>query len=89
MIAMVFCVVAYTVAGVLGYLTFGSLVTSDVLESYGGENPLVLLGIVAIAIKSVTTYPLLQFCGRYVFWMEFFLFVKSHFLINFYISGKL
>lgn len=64
MFAIVFCVAAYTVAGVLGYLTFGSLVKSDILQSYGGENPFVLLGIGAIAIKSFTTYPLLLFCGR-------------------------
>jgi sodium-coupled neutral amino acid transporter 7/8 len=66
MFAIVFCVAAYTIAGVCGYLTFGSLVESDILESYSGENPFVLLGIGAIAIKTFTTYPLLLFCGRYV-----------------------
>lgn len=59
-----FCVAAYTVAGVCGYLTFGSYVESDILESYSGENPFVLLGIVAIGIKTFTSYPLMLFCGR-------------------------
>lgn len=75
MFAIVFCVAAYTVAGVLGYLSFGSLVKSDILQSYGGENPFVLLGIGAIAIKSFTTYPLLLFCGREAIstvWCELF-----------------
>ncbi|XP_026277621.1 putative sodium-coupled neutral amino acid transporter 7 [Frankliniella occidentalis] len=75
MFAVVFCVAAYTIAGVCGYLTFGSLVTSDILESYSGENPFVLLGIGAIAIKTFTTYPLLLFCGREAIstvWCELF-----------------
>ncbi|KAJ1523832.1 hypothetical protein ONE63_010390 [Megalurothrips usitatus] len=62
--AIVFCVAAYSAAGVCGYLTFGSYVESDILESYSGENVFVLLGIGAIAIKTFTTYPLLLFCGR-------------------------
>ncbi|KAK3927420.1 Putative sodium-coupled neutral amino acid transporter 7 [Frankliniella fusca] len=73
--AIIFCVAAYTIAGVCGYLTFGSLVTSDILESYSGENPFVLLGIGAIAIKTFTTYPLLLFCGREAIstvWCELF-----------------
>jgi Transmembrane amino acid transporter protein. len=57
-------VIAYTLAGIYGYLTFGAFVTSDILESYSGSNALVLIGIVAIAIKTYTTYPILLFCGR-------------------------
>lgn len=63
-VAIAVCVAAYTLAGVYGYLTFGSYVTSDVLESYSGSDVLVLIGIVAIAIKTYTTYPILLFCGR-------------------------
>jgi len=62
--ALAVCVGAYTIAGIFGYLTFGSDVESDVLESYGGKKPMVLLGIAAVALKTVTTYPLLLFCGR-------------------------
>ncbi|XP_067001609.2 sodium-coupled neutral amino acid transporter 7 [Anabrus simplex] len=62
--AIAFCVVIYSLAGTFGYLTFGSNVTSDILESYSGSNPLVLISIVAIAIKTFTTYPILLFCGR-------------------------
>ncbi|KAJ9578145.1 hypothetical protein L9F63_024993, partial [Diploptera punctata] len=63
-VAIAVCVTMYTLTGVFGYLTFGSLVTSDILESYSGSNVLVLIGIVAIAIKTYTTYPILLFCGR-------------------------
>ncbi|XP_076358296.1 sodium-coupled neutral amino acid transporter 7-like [Tachypleus tridentatus] len=54
----------YTVAATFGYLTFGSLVTSDILESYDANDPVVLVGIVALAAKTHTTYPILLFCGR-------------------------
>jgi sodium-coupled neutral amino acid transporter 7/8 len=57
-------VAAYTLAGAYGYLTFGSFVTSDILESYTGYDIPVLIGIVAIAVKTYTTYPILLFCGR-------------------------
>jgi sodium-coupled neutral amino acid transporter 7/8 len=57
-------VAAYTLAGMYGYLTFGSYVTSDILESYSGGDIQVLVGIVAIAVKTYTTYPILLFCGR-------------------------
>ncbi|XP_023705826.1 putative sodium-coupled neutral amino acid transporter 7 [Cryptotermes secundus] len=63
-VAIGVCVAAYTLAGVYGYLTFGAYVTSDILESYSGSDMLVLIGILAIAIKTYTTYPILLFCGR-------------------------
>jgi len=63
-VAVAVCVAAYTLAGAYGYLTFGSFVTSDILESYTGYDILVLIGIVAIAVKTYTTYPILLFCGR-------------------------
>ncbi|XP_064467041.1 sodium-coupled neutral amino acid transporter 7-like [Ornithodoros turicata] len=54
----------YTIAGVYGYLTFGHAVVSDILEMYDASNIFVLIGIVAMAAKIVTTYPILAFCGR-------------------------
>lgn len=63
-IAIIICVLTYTCAGVFGYLTFGSLVPSDILEAYDATQPAVLIGIIALAIKTYTTYPVLQFCGR-------------------------
>jgi sodium-coupled neutral amino acid transporter 7/8 len=63
-VAIAACVAAYTLAGAYGYLTFGSYVTSDILEMYSGSDVLVLVGIFAIVIKTYTTYPILLFCGR-------------------------
>ncbi|PSN36759.1 putative sodium-coupled neutral amino acid transporter 7 [Blattella germanica] len=63
-VAVSVCLLTYSLAGIYGYLTFGSLVSSDVLESYSGSNVIVLIGIVAIAVKTYTTYPILLFCGR-------------------------
>ena len=62
--AIALCVGTYTVAGTFGYLTFGGRVTSDVLMSYDARDPWVMTGIVAIAVKTYTTYPILLFCGR-------------------------
>lgn len=61
------CGVAYSLTGVYGYLTFGSRVSSDVLKDYGGTNVAVLVGIAAMALKTVTTYPIMLYCGRYLF----------------------
>lgn len=63
-VAMAICVLTYTVAATYGYLTFGSLVASDILESYDAKDPIVLVGLIALAIKTYTTYPILLFCGR-------------------------
>lgn len=63
-IALIICTTAYTLTGVYGYLTFGSKVSSDVVESYGSSDISILIGITAIAIKTITTYPILLYCGR-------------------------
>jgi len=63
-LAIGICIFTYTVAATYGYLTFGSNITSDVLEAYDASDPSVLIAIVAIAIKTYTTYPILLFCGR-------------------------
>ncbi|XP_049860474.1 putative sodium-coupled neutral amino acid transporter 7 [Schistocerca gregaria] len=73
--AVFICMLSYTLAGTFGYLTFGADVTSDILESYSGYHPSVLIGITAIAIKTYTTYPILLFCGREAvnkIWCTFF-----------------
>lgn len=62
--ATVLTALLYTVAGVFGYLTFGEGVAGDILELYDARQPLVLVGILAMALKIITTYPILIFCGR-------------------------
>lgn len=62
--AIVICGLVYSVAGIYGYLTFGTNVTADILVAYNPQHPLVLVGFVALALKIITTYPILMFCGR-------------------------
>lgn len=63
--AVLVCALCYTVAAAFGYLTFGSVVNNDILESYSGEKrPEVLVAVIAMALKTMTTYPILLFCGR-------------------------
>jgi sodium-coupled neutral amino acid transporter 7/8 len=38
--------------------------SGDILLSYSAKQPEVLVGIVAMALKTITTYPILLFCGR-------------------------
>nr|XP_027216275.1 putative sodium-coupled neutral amino acid transporter 7 [Penaeus vannamei] len=63
-VAIVVCLSVYTVSANYGYLTFGSLVNTDVLLSYEARRPQVLVAVVLLAVKSWTTYPILLFCMR-------------------------
>ena len=56
--AVVFCALLYAVVGHAGYETFGSLVNSDVLESYP-NSPFVEAARLAVAVVVATSYPLM------------------------------
>ncbi|CAL8097256.1 unnamed protein product [Orchesella dallaii] len=64
LLALSICVFTYTVAATYGYLTFGSNISSDILQSYDARDPYILIAIIAISIKTYTTYPILCFCGN-------------------------
>lgn len=72
-LAMVLCVLTYTVTAALGYLMFGDKITSDILLSFEPDIP-TLIAVILIAVKTYTTYPILLFCGRAAFdclWIAF------------------
>ncbi|CAL1274352.1 unnamed protein product [Larinioides sclopetarius] len=54
----------YCIAGSFGYMTFGSLIAPDIMEQYDATDPVVLIGIGALVVKMITTYPQLVVCGR-------------------------
>lgn len=54
----------YNLVGAYGYLTFGANVGADIMSLYDAKDPIVVVGIVALVIKFITTYPPLMFCGR-------------------------
>lgn len=62
-VAMFLCVLNYTGTAAFGYLTFGNMITSDILLSYDPDG-WVIIAVLLIAIKTYTTYPILLFCGR-------------------------
>jgi len=62
-LAMVLCVLTYTVTAALGYLQFGDRITNDILLSFEPDAP-VIIAVALIAMKTYTTYPILLFCGR-------------------------
>jgi len=62
--AIVICVFTYTGAATFGYLTFGNLIYEDIISNYNANKPSVMLALVAISLKTYTTYPILLYCGR-------------------------
>lgn len=56
--------VLYCTAGTYGYLTFGSRVSPDIMQLYDAKDPVVSVGILALVIKMITTYPPMIVCGR-------------------------
>jgi len=62
--AIAICVFTYTGAATFGYLTFGNKVSEDILTNYSATKPSVMVALVAMALKTYTTYPILLFCGR-------------------------
>ncbi|KFM78404.1 putative sodium-coupled neutral amino acid transporter 7, partial [Stegodyphus mimosarum] len=63
-LSMSFLIVIYSTIGCFGYLTFGSVVTPNVMKMYDAEDPVVMIGIGALIVKMVVTYPVLALCGR-------------------------
>ncbi|XP_059170117.1 sodium-coupled neutral amino acid transporter 7-like [Physella acuta] len=65
-LAMILCIITYTVTAALGYLQFGDTITNDILLSF---NPTaeVMVAVVLVAVKTYTTYPILCFCGKAAF----------------------
>jgi sodium-coupled neutral amino acid transporter 7/8 len=59
-VALILCIFSYTGTASFGYLTFGSDVKQDILESYK-PTPDVLVAVIGLAAKMYTTYPILMF----------------------------
>lgn len=51
-------------AGLYGYLTFGEAVASDVLMSYPGNDPIVIVARLLFGVSIVTIYPIVVLLGR-------------------------
>nr|XP_057945038.1 sodium-coupled neutral amino acid transporter 7 [Doryrhamphus excisus] len=64
--SMIICLFVYTGTGVCGFLTFGSVVSQDVLMSYPSDDIAVAIARAFIVVCVVTSYPILHFCGRAV-----------------------
>ncbi|KAL4234026.1 hypothetical protein ACF0H5_005680 [Mactra antiquata] len=65
-VAIFLCILTYTGTAAFGYLTFGDLITSDILLSYDPDTS-VIIAVILIAVKTYTSYPILLFCGRAAF----------------------
>ncbi|NWU83982.1 AVT2 protein, partial [Onychorhynchus coronatus] len=66
-LSMLICLLIYSLtAGLYGYLTFGEAVASDVLMSYPGNDPVVIVARLLFGVSIVTIYPIVVLLGRSV-----------------------
>ena len=49
------------VVAVLGLLTFGDHVATDLMVNYDYSDPVVIVAMVMVAVKAIATYPILLF----------------------------
>ena len=50
--------------GLYGYLTFGGDVAPDILMSYPGNDPVVIVARLLFGVSIVTIYPIVVLLGR-------------------------
>ncbi|NWX24936.1 AVT2 protein, partial [Aegotheles bennettii] len=66
-LSMLICLLIYSLtAGLYGYLTFGEAVAADVLMSYPGNDPVVIIARLLFGISIITIYPIVVLLGRSV-----------------------
>ncbi|NXH05267.1 AVT2 protein, partial [Loxia leucoptera] len=65
-LSMLICLLIYSLTGLYGYLTFGEAVASDVLMSYPGNDPIVIVARLLFGVSIVTIYPIVVLLGRSV-----------------------
>ncbi|KFQ30253.1 Putative sodium-coupled neutral amino acid transporter 8, partial [Mesitornis unicolor] len=53
-LSMLICLLIYSLTGLYGYLTFGNAVASDVLMSYPGNDPIVVVARLLFGVSIVT-----------------------------------
>ncbi|KFM05835.1 Putative sodium-coupled neutral amino acid transporter 8, partial [Aptenodytes forsteri] len=64
MLSMLICLLIYSLTGLYGYLTFGEAVASDVLMSYPGNDPVVIVARLLFGVSIITIYPIVVLLGR-------------------------
>ncbi|KAM6325116.1 solute carrier family 38 member 8 [Podargus strigoides] len=67
-LSMLICLLIYSLTGLYGYLTFGDAVAADVLMSYPGNDPVVIVARLLFGISIITIYPIVVLLGRSVVW---------------------
>ncbi|XP_024865964.1 putative sodium-coupled neutral amino acid transporter 8a isoform X2 [Kryptolebias marmoratus] len=65
-VAMIICLVIYSLTGVYGYLTFGQQVEADILMSYASHDVLMLVARLLFGVSIITIYPIVVLLGRSV-----------------------
>uniref|UniRef100_M4AEY9 Solute carrier family 38 member 8a n=1 Tax=Xiphophorus maculatus TaxID=8083 RepID=M4AEY9_XIPMA len=63
-VAMIICLIIYSLTGVYGYLTFGKTVAPDILMSYSSHDKLMLVARLLFGVSIITIYPIIVLLGR-------------------------
>ena len=64
---MVILFAFHSLVGIYGYRTFGKKIASDVMKMYDPSDVVVILGVGALIVRTITVYPQLFICGRQSF----------------------
>uniref|UniRef100_U3IBV2 Solute carrier family 38 member 8 n=1 Tax=Anas platyrhynchos platyrhynchos TaxID=8840 RepID=U3IBV2_ANAPP len=62
-LSMLICLLIYSLTGLYGYLTFGDAVAADVLMSYPGNDPVIIVARLLFGVSIVTIYPIVVLLG--------------------------
>ncbi|XP_033929191.1 solute carrier family 38 member 8 [Melopsittacus undulatus] len=65
-VSMLICLLIYSLTGFYGYLTFGEAAAPDVLMSYPGNDPVVIVARLLFGVSIITIYPIVVLLGRSV-----------------------
>ncbi|KAM6937733.1 putative sodium-coupled neutral amino acid transporter 8a [Xenentodon cancila] len=65
-VAMIICLIIYSLTGVYGYLTFGKDVKADILMSYTSYDIMILIARLLFGVSIITIYPIIVLLGRSV-----------------------
>ncbi|XP_059158345.1 sodium-coupled neutral amino acid transporter 7-like [Physella acuta] len=65
-LALIVCIVFYTLTAALGYLQFGDDIANDILLSFKPTAE-VMVAVVLVAVKVCTSYPIICYCGKTAF----------------------
>jgi len=63
-IAMIVCVLTYSLCGTFGFMTFGAFTKADILQNYDDNDTLVNIARLAVVFILLSSFSIVTFCAR-------------------------